>query len=125
MLCDLARAASDDVLMAFTAALRVVRRTQSVADELLFFENEPVVIERPQDDDVVFVDRVEWRPLYIEAVRHAVEACWRLGDRRGDEPSGRGSFLHGRYADRYESLGTTVAKGTDSQCQCHSRCETG
>jgi hypothetical protein len=51
VLGDLARAARDDVLVAFAAALGVVDRADAVIDRLDLFENEAVVVERAQRDD--------------------------------------------------------------------------
>ena len=56
MFRDLAGAAGDDVLVAFAAALGVVGRAEAIGDGLDFFENEPIVVERAERDDVVFVD---------------------------------------------------------------------
>ena len=52
MLGNLARAARNDVLMALAATLRVVDRPQAVFDVLDLFEEEAVVVERPQRHDV-------------------------------------------------------------------------
>ena len=59
MLGHLAGAAGDDVLMALAARLGVVGRAEAVGDGLDLFEDEPVVVERPQRHDVVLVERVE------------------------------------------------------------------
>ena len=56
VLGDLARAAGHDILVAFAAALRVVGRSESVGDRFDLFEDEAVVVERPQRDDVVLID---------------------------------------------------------------------
>ena len=80
MLGDLARAAGHDVLVAFGAALRVVRRTEAVRDHFDFLEDEAVVVERAVRHDVVFVERVVRRPLLQEAVGTVVEAGGRLAE---------------------------------------------
>ena len=80
---DLAGAASDDVLMALAAALRVVGRAKTVSRGFDLFEDETVVVERAQSDDVVFIQRFKRRPLRKKAVfSKIVEAGRRFSDRR-------------------------------------------
>jgi hypothetical protein len=80
MLGDLAGAAGGDVLMAFGAALRVVRRPEAVGDRFDFLEDETVVVERAVGHDVVFIERVVRRSLRKEAVGAVVEAGRRLAE---------------------------------------------
>ena len=74
MFGDLARAARDDVLMAFAAALGVVSGPQAVGGRFDFLEDEPIVVERSQRDDRVLVQGVERRSLRVEPVRQIVES---------------------------------------------------
>jgi hypothetical protein len=77
--------------MALTTALRVVGRSEPIFLRFDFFEDESVVVVRPERHDVVLVQRVERRPLRIEAVRLVVEAggrFFRHCRRRGRERLG-------------------------------------
>ena len=80
VLGHLARAAGHDVLVTLAARLGVERRAQSVSDRLDFLEDETIVIEGTQRHDRVFIDRVECRPLGVEAVGAIVECGRRLAE---------------------------------------------
>ena len=78
MFGDLACSAGHHILVALAAPLCVIRRPEAIGDGFGLLEDEPVVVERSQSDDVVFIDRVECRPLRTEAVGFVVEASRRL-----------------------------------------------
>jgi hypothetical protein len=81
MLCDLARASRNNILMAGVAALCVVRRTKSIGHCFYFLEKETVVIERAKGNDIVLIDRAERWALNEESVAEVIEASRSL--RRG------------------------------------------
>ena len=74
MLGHLARAAGDDVLMAFAAALGIVRRTETVRGGFDFLEDEAVVVVRPQRPRVPVFEGAKGRSLGIEPVGQIVES---------------------------------------------------
>src|SRR4029079_5623806 len=89
-LCYLVGPARGDVLMTFAAALRVVGRPEPFIGAFGLLEDEPVVVEGSQRDDVVLVQRVEGRPLRIEAVRETVETGRCVFESRRGEGFSRG-----------------------------------
>ncbi len=82
VLGDLAGAAGYHVLVTFAATLGVVGRPETVHHGLDFLEDEAVVVERTQRNDIVLIDRIEWRSLRRKSVRAVIEAGRRLGNAR-------------------------------------------
>ena len=82
VLGDLTGAAGHDILMAFSAALRVVGRPEAVCDLLHFLEHESIVVEGLTRLHVIGVDAFERRALLRRAVGHVIEAGLGFG-RRG------------------------------------------
>ena len=78
MFRDLARAASHHILVALATTLRVVSRSKSVRDLFDLFEDEPIVVKRPQRHNVIFGDAIKVRPLRIEAIADVIETSRRL-----------------------------------------------
>ena len=79
LLGDLARASGHHVLMALTAALRVVGRPEPVGDLFNLLEDESVVVERGERRDVAFFDGVKGRPLNVETARQVTATTgWTL-----------------------------------------------
>jgi len=90
VLCNLAGPARDDILMAFSAALGVIGRPQSVGDLLDLFEDESIVVEGMTRPHVAGVDAFERRALLGSAVGLVIEA------RCGFSRSGLGRHDSGR-----------------------------
>src|SRR5439155_16922270 len=75
---DLARSTGDHILVALATTLRVVSGSKTVRDLFDLFEDEPIVVKRPQRHNVIFGDAIKVRPLRIETIADVIKTRGRL-----------------------------------------------
>src|SRR5262249_9743425 len=92
-LCNLTGATRHNVLVAFPATLRVIRRPKSVLNAFSFLEDEPVIVERAERNDRVFVQGLEIWSLVSEAVGQIVKSGGRFGGVAPSLSKGRTIFI--------------------------------